>query len=73
MGATGNRIKGKLKEVEGRATGDKLREAEGRVQGAAGKVAAKVKAGVRRAKAAVDRKTASTKVGRKARAAKEMP
>ena len=65
MGSMGNRIKGKLKEVEGRATGDKLREAEGKVQGTAGKVASKVKSGVRRARAAVDRKVASSKAGRR--------
>ena len=73
MGSTGNRIKGKLKEVEGRATGDKVREAEGRIQSTAGKVASKVKSSVRRAKMRVRGKAATTKTGRKAAAAKYTP
>jgi uncharacterized protein YjbJ (UPF0337 family) len=51
MGATSNKIKGKLKELEGKVTGDPVRRAEGKVQSAAGKVAATVKAGARRVKA----------------------
>ncbi|HEY1550820.1 MAG TPA: CsbD family protein [Kofleriaceae bacterium] len=69
MSATGNKIKGKLKEIEGKVTGDKLRQAEGSVQKAAGKVAAAVKNKVRGVKA----RAAMSKPGRKAAAAKAMP
>jgi uncharacterized protein YjbJ (UPF0337 family) len=71
MGAIANKIKGKLKKAEGRVTGDKVREAQGSVQDAAGTVGMKVKAGVAKAKAA--KATLSTKVGRKAAAAKVTP
>lgn len=73
MGAIANKIKGKLKKVEGKLTGDKLREAQGSVQDAAGTVGMKVKAGVAKAKAKLAGKAATTKVGRKAAAAKLMP
>jgi uncharacterized protein YjbJ (UPF0337 family) len=69
MSAIGNKIKGKLKEVEGKVTGDKLRQAEGSVQKTAGKVVAAVKNKVRNVKARVS----MSKPGRKARAAKAMP
>ena len=69
MSATGNKIKGKLKEIEGKVTGDKLRQAEGSVQKAAGKVAAAVKNKVRSVKA----RAAMSKPGRKAAAAKATP
>jgi len=69
MGTTGTKIKGKLKEIEGRVTGDKLRRAEGTVQKSAGKVGAAIKANVRKAKL----RAAKTKSGRKAAAAKAMP
>lgn len=80
MGAIGNKIKGKLKEVEGRVTGDKLREGEGRAQKAAGTVGMKVKEGVAKmkakakvAKAKVAAKVMKTKAGRKAVAARYTP
>ncbi len=66
MGAIIDKIKGKLKKAEGRATGDKVRTAQGVVQekkgqvrGAADKVARKVKGGVRKAqrKGAAARRT----------------
>jgi uncharacterized protein YjbJ (UPF0337 family) len=69
MSPTANRIKGKLKEVEGRITGDKLREAEGRVQKAAGKAEEAMKRGARRVKARVT----TSKAGRKASAARSTP
>jgi uncharacterized protein YjbJ (UPF0337 family) len=69
MSAIGNKIKGKLKEVEGKVTGDKLRQAEGSVQKAAGKVVATVKNKVRNIKA----RAAMSKPGRKAAAAKATP
>jgi predicted methyltransferase len=40
MDVTSNKIKGKLKEIEGKVTGDPVRQAEGKVQSTAGKVAA---------------------------------
>jgi len=64
------KIKGKLKEAEGRLTGDKVRQTQGKVESAAGTVAGKVKRGVRKAKAA--KAVLSTRVGRKAAAAKVM-
>lgn len=73
MSATANKIKGKLKKLEGRVTGDKVREAEGTVQEAAGDVGSTVKAGLRKAKAAVSKKVVTTKVGRKAAATKLTP
>ncbi|MEO8845054.1 MAG: CsbD family protein [Kofleriaceae bacterium] len=75
MGATSNKIKGKLKELEGKVTGDPVRRAEGKVQSTAGKVAATVKAGARRvkAKAKIAKAAVSTKVGRKAIAARITP
>jgi uncharacterized protein YjbJ (UPF0337 family) len=69
MSATTTKIKGKLKEMEGRMSGDKLREAQGKVQKFAGKVGAAVKSGVRKAKA----RSLKTKAGRKAAAAKITP
>ena len=75
MGATSNKIKGKLKEIEGKVTGDPVRQAEGKVQSTAGKVVASVKAGARRvrAKAKIAKAAVSTKVGRKATAARVTP
>jgi uncharacterized protein YjbJ (UPF0337 family) len=75
MGATSNKIKGKLKEIEGKVTGDPVRQAEGAVQSTAGKIAATVKAGARRvrAKAKAAKAVVSTKVGRKAAAARVTP
>ena len=73
MSAIGNRIKGTLKEIEGKVTGDKVRMAEGKVQETAGKVVGAVKDGVRRVKAAVAKKAVTTKAGRKAMAAKITP
>jgi uncharacterized protein YjbJ (UPF0337 family) len=65
--AISNRIKGKLKEVEGKLTGDSLREAEGKVQKAAGKVGQAVKRGVRRAKARMSKAGRKAAAGRTAR------
>lgn len=75
MGAIGNKIKGTLKKVEGRVTGDKVREAQGKVQETAGSVGLKVKAGAAKvkAKARAAKKVLSTKAGRKAAAAKITP
>ena len=73
MGAIANKIKGKLKKIEGRVTGDKVREAEGTVQETAGDVGSSINAGVRKVKAAVAKKVVTTKIGRKAAAAKLMP
>jgi uncharacterized protein YjbJ (UPF0337 family) len=69
MSAMTTRIKGKLKQVEGKLTGDKLREAQGAAENAAGKVASAAKSGMRKTKARVLR----TKAGRKAAAAKMTP
>ena len=69
MSATGNKIKGKLKEIEGKVTGDKLRQAEGSVQKAAGKVVSTIKNKVRSVKA----RATMSKAGRKAAAAKATP
>jgi uncharacterized protein YjbJ (UPF0337 family) len=69
MNATTTKIKGKLKEIEGKMTGDKLREAQGAVEKAAGKVVSAVKSGVRKAKA----RAMTTKAGRKTAAAKMTP
>jgi uncharacterized protein YjbJ (UPF0337 family) len=75
MGAIANKIKGKLKKVEGRVTGDKLREAQGKVQETAGDIGTKAKLGAAKvkAKAKAAKATLSTKVGRKAAAAKITP
>jgi uncharacterized protein YjbJ (UPF0337 family) len=75
MGAVGNKIKGTLKKVEGRVTGDRLREAQGKVQETAGNVGLKVKATAAKvkAKARAAKKRVSTKPGRKAAAAKVTP
>jgi uncharacterized protein YjbJ (UPF0337 family) len=73
MGATAMKIKGKLKEIEGKVTGDRVRQAEGKVEEVAGKIGASVRSGVRKAKLKVANMTAKTKVGRKAAAAKAMP
>ena len=54
-------------------TNDKVREAQGSVEEAAGSVISRVKRGVRKAKAKIAKKVATTKVGRKAAAAKLMP
>jgi uncharacterized protein YjbJ (UPF0337 family) len=69
MGTTATKVKGKLKEIEGRVTGDKLRRLEGKVQKTVGKVGSAIKANIRKAKL----RTARTKAGRKAAAAKAMP
>ncbi|HEY1553215.1 MAG TPA: CsbD family protein [Kofleriaceae bacterium] len=69
MSATTRKIKGKLKELEGKVTGDKLREAQGRTEKTAGKIGTAVKSRVRRAKA----RALKTKAGRKAAAAKATP
>lgn len=69
MGNIANRVKGKLKEIEGRVTGDKVRETEGAVQNGVGKVGSAVKRGVNKLKL----KALKTKAGRKAAAAKYTP
>lgn len=71
MGTTATKIKGKLKQAEGRVTGDKIRETQGKLEAAAGTVAGKVKRATRKAKTA--KAVLSTKAGRKAAAAKLMP
>ncbi len=60
MGSIKDKITGKAKEIEGRATGDKVRTAQGKAEQASGKVkgmaeraSAKVKAGVRKVKAKI--------------------
>ena len=75
-----NIVKGKLKKVEGKVTGDKLRTAQGKVQETAGKVGTKIKAGVAKikakatvAKAKLGVKALKTKPGRKIAAAKITP
>jgi uncharacterized protein YjbJ (UPF0337 family) len=73
MGSTTTKIKGKLKKAEGQVTGDKVRSAQGRVEEGLGKIGEAVRRGVRKVKGAVARKAATTKVGRKAAAAKAMP
>jgi uncharacterized protein YjbJ (UPF0337 family) len=57
MGSIMDKIKGKAKEIEGRATGDKVRTGQGKlekqkanVKSAAARATSKVKAGVTRAK-----------------------
>ena len=42
MSATGDKLKGKVKEVGGRVTGDREKEAEGKGQNTAGKAEEKV-------------------------------
>lgn len=75
MGAIANKIKGKLKKIEGRVTGDKLREAQGKVQETAGDIGTKAKLGAAKmkAKARGGKAVLSTKAGRKAAAAKVTP
>ncbi len=75
MGSTAMKIKGTLKKIEGRVTGDKVREVQGKAQAGAGTVAGKVKRAVKRVsrKARTGKAVASTKAGRKAAAAKLMP
>jgi uncharacterized protein YjbJ (UPF0337 family) len=73
MGTTTTKIKGKLKKAEGRVTGDKVRSAQGRIQEGLGKVGAALERGVRKVKRVIARKAVTTKVGRKAAAAKAMP
>lgn len=60
MGSIIDKIKGKVKEIEGRLTGDKLRTAQGKatvakgeVKGVAERASSKVKAGVSKAKAKI--------------------
>jgi uncharacterized protein YjbJ (UPF0337 family) len=55
MGSTADKLKGKLKKVEGQVTGDKVREAQGwveekkgDVEGAVDRVADKVDANIER-------------------------
>lgn len=62
MGAIIDKIKGKAKQIEGKLTGDKVRTAQGTaekakgdLEGAASRVAGKVRRGVDRAKAKMHR------------------
>jgi uncharacterized protein YjbJ (UPF0337 family) len=54
MGAIGDKIKGKAKELEGRATGDKVREGQGRLQKTKGNVEGKIEGAKLRARAKID-------------------
>lgn len=74
MGSIMDKLKGKAKEVQGRATGDKVRTAQGKagmakgeVEGIADNVASKVKAGVGRAKSKLQRGRAKTSARSRAR------
>lgn len=72
MGTTSKRIKGALKEAEGKLTGDAVRETEGKIENAVGRAGAAIKAGVRKVKMKAAKAVVTTKVGRKAAAAKLM-
>ena len=68
MGATSDKLKGRVKQIEGKLTGDKLRMAQGTAQktkgdieGAAASVVRDVKGRFGRAKAAVTRAVRSTR------------
>ncbi len=73
MGSIKDKITGKAKEIEGRATGDTLRTAQGKAEQATGKVkgmaeraSAKVKAAVRKVKAKI--RSASSRASAKVNA-----
>lgn len=62
MGAISDKIKGKAKQIEGRLTGDRVREMQGSaeetkgdVKGAVDRAVTRVKAGVTRTKAKIQR------------------
>jgi uncharacterized protein YjbJ (UPF0337 family) len=54
MGAIGDKIKGKAKQVEGRVTGDKVRETQGTVQKTKGNIEGKLEGAKLRARAKID-------------------
>jgi len=54
MGAIGDKIKGKAKQVEGRVTGDKVRETQGTVQKTKGDLKGKLEGAKLRARAKID-------------------
>jgi uncharacterized protein YjbJ (UPF0337 family) len=54
MGAIGDKIKGKAKQVEGRLTGDRVRETQGTVQKTKGDVEGKLEGAKLRARAKID-------------------
>ena len=69
MGAIADKIKGTVKQIEGKLTGDKLRTAQGtaektkgKIEGAASRAVRKVKGTVRRAKAKVETARARSRV-----------
>ena len=61
MGATTDKLKGKLKQIEGNLTGDKVRTAQGTVEKAKGDVESAVTRIVRKTKRAVRRATSRAK------------
>lgn len=68
MGAMQDKAKGKLKEAEGKLTGDRIREVQGKAEGTKGDVEAngtrikgRVKSAANRAKARVQRATSRTR------------
>jgi len=73
MGSMKDKVNGKLKEIEGRLTGDKVRTAQGKVENKKGDIkaageraASRVRAGVSRAKRKV--RSARAKANARARA-----
>ena len=75
MGSMMNKVKGKLKKIEGKITGDKVRSAEGSVQEGVGDLGLEgesaidnVKAGVSRAKAKI--KSGIARAGKRPRTAR---
>jgi uncharacterized protein YjbJ (UPF0337 family) len=54
MGAIGDKLKGKAKQVEGRVTGDKIRETQGTAQKTKGDVEGKLEGAKLRARAKID-------------------
>lgn len=55
MGATADKIKGKLKQIEGKLTGDKVRMAQGTAQKTKGELESAATRVVRKTKTAVRR------------------
>lgn len=55
MPATGDRVKGKLKKIEGKLTGDKIRQGQGKIEEMKGDVEASVERAATRVKADVQR------------------
>ena len=53
MSATGDRLKGKLKNIEGKLTGDKIRQGQGKLEEMKGKAEAAVDRAATRVKADV--------------------